>query len=439
MFDFLKYIKPFWYYRLIPKIPIPILLTNVKLDELVSNSKISVGEYRFNISLYMDLAYQALIIGYLPESEDEISDLQKHKITDISENYRFVFRQFGLIKAFYVLILRILFLNNPIRESYYFFINRHKKSDLKITNFVNKTNNLSKDFSAKISVVIPTLNRYEYLEDVLSDLENQSYKNFDVWICDQTDDFNKEFYSNWNLDLHVIQQKEKALWFARNRCIKSSDGEYLLFFDDDSRVDCNWIQEHINVCVQYQTLISAGITKTVVGGGLSEKSNRIHLSDVLDTGNVLIHRSVFQKTGLFDENFEKMRMGDGEFGLRCLLSGHKIISNPYACRVHLKVSTGGLRQMGAWDAIHNIGLFKPKPIPSSLYFARKHFDKNTALIYGLTQLPKAFIPYSKKNANFKVKLFYYSWSFVFFPILLGNFLHSWRISTKMLERYNSSS
>jgi hypothetical protein len=126
-------------------------------------------------------------------------------------------------------------------------------------------------------------------------------------------------------------------------------------------------------------------------------------------------------------------MGDGEFGLRCLLNGFKVISNPLATRIHLKVQTGGLRQMGAWDAIHNIGLFNPKPIPSSLYFARKYFDRKTAFIYGLSQLPKAFIPYSKKNSSFKIKLCYYLIACFFSPVLLVNFINSWMISSKMLK------
>ena len=44
--------------------------------------------------------------------------------------------------------------------------------------------------------------------------------------------------------------------------------------------------------------------------------------------NVLIKKVVFDKCGLFDRQFEKQRMGDGEFGTRIYLSGFKNISNP---------------------------------------------------------------------------------------------------------------
>ena len=430
VFDFIKYIKPLWYYRLVSKMPHSVLLDRRELDILVDTNVLCKGGFKNENSCYMDLAYQALNAGFIPNSDR--ADLQDIVISELEDNYRFVYRQFGKVKAIYVLFIRLIAFKNPFKE----IISFKRASDVKIK--INpkelETESVSLDSSVKVSVVIPTLNRYEYLNDVLADLEKQTHKNFDVWICDQSEPFNGDFYQGWNLNINVIEQQEKALWYARNRCIESSDSEYLLFFDDDSRVSHDWIEAHLICCMDNDCYISAGTTNTIIGGGNSSKSRYYHLSDVLDTGNVLIHRSVFDKIGLFDIAFERMRMGDGEFGVRCLLNGLKVISNPLATRIHLKVQTGGLRQMGAWDAIHNIGLFKPKPIPSALYLARKHFDRKTAFIYGLSQLPKAFIPYSKKNSGYRIQLCYYLFACFFFPLLLVNFIDSWMISSKMLRR-----
>jgi len=427
MFNFIKYIKPLWYYRLAYKMPHSVLLNKGELDKLVNADVLNKGGFKNENSCYMDLAYQALNSGFIPNTER--TDLQDIVIADLEDNYRFIYRQFGKSKAIYVLCIRLITFKNPLKE----IISFKRASDLKVKIKFQalETQSVSLDSSVKVSVVIPTLNRYKHLKDVLADLEKQTYKNFDVWICDQSEPFNGDFYQGWNLKLNVIEQQEKALWYARNRCIESSDSEYLLFFDDDSRVEPDWIEAHLKCCKHFNCLISAGTTHTISGGGNSVKSEYYHQSEALDTGNVLIHRSVFDKTGLFDIAFERMRMGDGEFGLRCLLNGFKVISNPVAKRIHLKVQTGGLRQMGAWDAIHNIGLFKPKPIPSAIYLARKHFDQNTALIYGLIQLPKAFIPYAKKSSKRIQKLPYYFLSFLLCPILLFTFYRSWKISSKL--------
>ncbi len=403
--------------------PHAVLLSRKEVDSIASLNK---GNYKNQDAATMDLAYQALQSGYFPKGDRDA--IQNVVIKDREDNYRFISRHFGSQKSLYVLFLRILSLKNPILELWAFIQGRDvkiKPSEAKGESFNHIASN------ERVTVVIPTLNRYDYLKDVLADLEKQTHQNFDVWVCDQSDDFNADFYQGWKLDLHIIQQKAKALWRARNRCVEESTGEYLLFFDDDSRVDPTWIEDHLKVCSGF---ISAGVTYTLVGGGLGSKSAHWHLSDVLDTGNALIHRLVFPKTGPFDENFEKLRMGDGEFGLRCLLNGFPIISNPVACRVHLKGETGGLRQMGAWDAIHSIGLFKPRPIPSSLYLARKHFDNETALIYGLTQLPKALIPYKNKNKGISRNWIYLMGAVVLSPLLVYTFFLSWRKSTELINR-----
>jgi hypothetical protein len=411
--------------------PQALLLSKAELDNLVEAGRIFRANYSKTESIYLDLAYQALQMGYIP-NQSEKPKFQNSVVNGVADNYRFIFRHFGRAKALYVLFWRIISFKNPFREIYTFLNNREAKvlvtyEEPDQNRFLRETNT-----EPSVSVIIPTLNRYEYLKDVLADLEKQTYKNFDVWICDQTDDYQSEFYKGWDLKLNVFQQENKALWRARNECIRRSEGAFLLFFDDDSRVEPNWIEEHLKIVSQRR--ISAGVTDTVVGGGKGIKSGIYHLSDSLDTGNVMIDRGVFKIAGLFDEKFEKLRMGDGEYGLRCLLNGFEIIYNPLAGRIHLKGESGGLRQMGAWDAIHSIGLFKPRPIPSSLYLARKHFDNETALIYGLSQLPKSLIPYRLKGSGALKKIPYLLGSVLLNPILLLTFYMSWRKSSEMLGK-----
>ena len=120
-------------------------------------------------------------------------------------------------------------------------------------------------------------------------------------------------------------------------------------------------------------------------------------SDQLDTGNVLIRKLVFQKCGLFDEQFEKMRLGDGEFGLRSYLNGFSNISNPYAHRVHLKTDFGGLRDMGHWDAFRPKSIIAPRPIPSVFYLWRKYWSNREAISAYCLMIPFALSPYKIKD------------------------------------------
>ena len=114
-------------------------------------------------------------------------------------------------------------------------------------------------------MVIPTLNRYYYLKDGLKDLEKQDYKNFEVILIDQSQLFKKTFYDDFKLDLSVEYQKELALWLARNNAIKKSKGDYILLFDDDSRVEPNWITNHLKCIDFFNADISSGVSISVVG------------------------------------------------------------------------------------------------------------------------------------------------------------------------------
>lgn len=143
-------------------------------------------------------------------------------------------------------------------------------------------------------------------------------------------------------------------------------------------------------------------------------------------------KDVFKKIGLFDRQFEKQRMGDGEFGLRAYLHGFLNVSNPYAQRLHLKVNTGGLRQMGSWDAFRTNKLFAPRPIPSVLYLYRNYFGNKLTRFALLKAVPPSLIPYKYKGNN-KMLLLGYFLSILFIPFVLFQVIKSWNLSSIKLN------
>jgi glycosyltransferase involved in cell wall biosynthesis len=436
MFEFLKYIQPLWYYRLAFQSENSVLLNQVydqNTSEIIIDESFSCKE-----SKDMDCAYRALQLGFIPVEKTSSNKKVKIKtITNRNDNYLFVAKYFGKFKLVYVLCLRTLCLNNPILELMGFFkaLKMNKiditKNHIQYATYATFQSNLIQS-NPLVTVVIPTLYRYEYLKDVLADLESQDYQNFEVIICDQTDVIPKELYEGWNLNIQLIQQEEKALWLARNRCIQMAKGEYILLFDDDSRVETNWISNHLKCLDFFKVKISAGVTHTLVGHGLGKKESYFHLSDVFDTGNSMVHIDVFKKVGLFDRQFEKMRMGDGEFGLRAILGGFLVVSNPFAKRIHLKVETGGLRQMGSWDALRPKSLLAPRPVPSVLYLARKYFGNTAAIFYLIQNIPFSFIPYKFKKSKY-LKFAFLIILPLLIPVMLVVVLKSWFSSSRMLN------
>lgn len=433
MFRFLKYIEPTHYFQLLKKDGSSIFPIPEKLPLEIFGQLDEDKNFQSNNAIRYDLSWQAIKTGYIGDVQT-FSTFEKLPVED---EYRFLRKYFHPIWSFYVLMLRLLSFKNPFleisawRKSGNTPRSRYLQNPIEHRNWKAYQSFLVKE-NPLISVVIPTLNRYEYLKDVLLDLERQDYKNFEVIIIDQSEPFKEDFYKDFNLDIHLIHQDERALWLARNRAVKVSKGEYLLLFDDDSRVADNWISNHLKCLDFFDADISSGVSLSVLGGEIPANYSFFRISDQLDTGNVLIKKQVFRKIGLFDRQFEKQRMGDGEFGLRAYLAGFKNISNPDASRVHIKVGTGGLREMGSWDAFRTKNVFAPRPIPSVLYFFRKYFGRKRTLSAILKTVPPSIIPYRYKK-NKMMLILGALISLILFPFVLLQVIYSWRLANKQLE------
>ena len=121
-------------------------------------------------------------------------------------------------------------------------------------------------------------------------------------------------------------------------------------------------------------------------------------------------------------------MGDGEFGLRAHLEGFLNISNPHAKRLHLKVGTGGLRQMGSWDGYRPKKWLAPRPIPSVLYFFRKYYGAKRSIYSLLRTVPPSIMPYRFKRSK-KLMVLGVFISVILTPFILIQIFRSWHQST----------
>jgi glycosyltransferase involved in cell wall biosynthesis len=433
LFTFLKYLQPTHYFQLFRKngtsvFPIIENLPQEVIEQLDPDPKFKSEKAR-----EYDLSWQAVNKGYIGNAETYIS-FEKIPVVD---EYRFLRKYFHPVWVFYVLMLRFFSFKNPFRE-----ISAWKKSgDVKRSDYLknpilyddwNTFKSLLVEEKPFVSVVIPTLNRYEYLKDVLEDLEKQDYKNFEVIIVDQSNPFQNDFYKKFNLDIKLVQQTERALWLARNHAVEISKGEYILLFDDDSRVEPDWVVNHLKCLDFFDADISSGVSVSTVGAEVPENYSFFRISDQIDTGNVMLKKQIFKEIGLFDRQFEKQRMGDGEYGLRAYLNGYKNISNPHAGRIHLKVGSGGLREMGSWDAFRPKKLFAPRPIPSVLYLYRKYYGTKRSLLAILKTVPQSIIPYRYKK-NKKMLVLGLLISLFLFPFVVLQVVISWRLASKKLR------
>jgi glycosyltransferase involved in cell wall biosynthesis len=378
-----------------------------------------------------DLSWQAVTSGYIGNCETYAN----FKKLPIKDEYRFIRKQFHPVWVFYVLVCRICSFHNPFKEIHAWLESTNVKR-LNGIGFIaypewNDYESQLLKQTPLVSVVIPTLNRYDFLEDILYDFEAQDYAPFEIIVVDQSEPFRPEFYYSFNLEIRVIRQEEKALWLARNTAIKEAKGAFIALSEDDVRIQPNWISTHLKALDFFDAKVSAGVFYPE-GKHIPKIRSFFAIASQFATGNAMVYKSVFKRVGLFDRQYEKQRMGDGEFGLRLYLDSIPSVSNPYATCIDVKAGTGGLREMGSWDGFRPKNWFGPRPVPSVLYQYRRYYGDKSAILSLLKTVPSSIIPYRFKR-NKMMLLLGVLISIFIFPVVLIQVLRSWHLATIKLQ------
>lgn len=432
LFRFLKYLQPTHYFQRFTKADQSIFPKTDQLPTDIINQLQVDNQYHSKVAQAYDLSWQAIKLGYIGDTETYTSFSK----LPLQDEYCFIRKNFHSAWVFFVFLLRIFSFHNPFKETKAWLstrnVNQQKESSNSII-YKDWDTFQSQLIEAKplVSVIIPTLNRYEYLKAVLKDLEAQDYFNFEVIVVDQSDNFNETFYDDFKLNFQIINQKEKALWLARNTAVKASKGDFIALSEDDVRIKPDWISKHLKCLDFFNAKISAGVFYPE-GKQIPKSRSFFAEASQFATGNAMLHKSVFKTVGLFDRQFEKQRMGDGEFGMRLYLEGIKSVSNPFASCIDVKAGTGGLREMGSWDAFRPSNFFSPRPIPSVLYYFRTYYGNASARLALLRTVPISIFPYQFKK-NKPLLLVGLLVTILILPIVIFQVWKSWNLSSKKLK------
>ena len=109
------------------------------------------------------------------------------------------------------------------------------------------------------SIIIPTLNEENYIENIISSLEKQTYKNFEVIIVDngskdRTVEIIKKIQKKSLLKIILVFCKQRGISYARNYGVKYAKGEYIVFFDADGVVSKNYLKNANNILIRNRNL-----------------------------------------------------------------------------------------------------------------------------------------------------------------------------------------
>jgi GT2 family glycosyltransferase len=156
-------------------------------------------------------------------------------------------------------------------------------------------------------------------------------------------------------------------------------GDYVLFLDDDSRVDNQNLEWHLRVLTAYGADVSVGPAYTRKRPDLHAQQQEIACT-FMDCGTTLCRSTILQKIGGFDMQFNRHLAGeDGELGMRMVRAGALMLNNPFAKRFHYLATVGGARSSRNNIVRWRRWSFMPRPAQSVHYMARRHFEKAAAV------------------------------------------------------------
>ena len=183
----------------------------------------------------------------------------------------------------------------------------------------------------KVSVVIPVYNRPDLLQRAVSSVSRQSFAPFEILVVDDGStpvvgslkDFN-------SIHVRILRNEQnQGVSAARNLGIREANGEWIALLDSDDEWMEDKLQKQVHHIEQYKGLHAIHTGEKWIRNGnevippaylnkspenLWERSLQHCL---ICPSSVLLHKSIFETVGLFNENLAVCE--DYEFWLRLLL------------------------------------------------------------------------------------------------------------------------
>lgn len=177
-----------------------------------------------------------------------------------------------------------------------------------------------------ISVVIPTYNASRFINQTIDSVIAQTFKDYEIIVVDDgSSDSTEEIVKSYGDKVRYIYQDNAGDGPARNTGIKAAKGEWIAFLDHDDQwlpdklqQQSEFIETHpqLNWCATayYQ---ASGSQRAAIGTSpwiknLSSKGSfcyfdtiRIAGLHLVITSTMMIRKSVFEKSGLYESGWQR--------------------------------------------------------------------------------------------------------------------------------------
>lgn len=169
----------------------------------------------------------------------------------------------------------------------------------------------------KVSTIITTHNRLEYLKKAVNSVKNQTYKNIELIIIDDnSNDGTEEYCKNLNDVIYrkILPEEHKNGNYARNLGISYATGEFIAFLDDDDEWETTKIEKQVAKLIENKSLGAVYTASTMqINDGIYSYFNPVNeelkgdcskkclYNIITSTSTILFKKEALINIGMFDE------------------------------------------------------------------------------------------------------------------------------------------
>lgn len=200
--------------------------------------------------------------------------------------------------------------------------------------------------SPKVSIVIPCYNTQpSFLEQAIESARGQSYPAKEIIVIDDgtTNPETIKAIDSLPTDIKVIRQQNHGLSATRNRAIEAASGRYILPLDSDDWIEPYFVEEAVNIIIEYQNAFVYPWTQTFGNYDILIRNRWSPCEQpIVNTIPycILIPKKLWDSIGQYDVN---MNLGgeDWDFNIRLALAKANGLCLPRPA-FHYRVSSDGV-------------------------------------------------------------------------------------------------
>ena len=101
----------------------------------------------------------------------------------------------------------------------------------------------------KVSIVVPTYNRIDFLKECLQSIDDQTFRDFELIVVDDaSSDETEAFLHSRPLTQYIRLQQNQGVSKARNVGVRLARGQYICFLDSDDL----WLKDKLKIQAQWK-------------------------------------------------------------------------------------------------------------------------------------------------------------------------------------------